>query len=474
MSGPFDYFVVFAEMRTGSNLLETNLNTFPGLHCYGEAFNPSFIGYPKKTEILGLTQEQREADPIQLISAIRERTEGLGGFRFFHDHDSRAFKHCLADTRCAKIILTRNPIDSYVSLKIVRKTGQWKLSNVKNLKSAKIRFDAEEFDDYLEQQRKFQLEILEGLQRTGQTAFYIAYEDLMNADVLNGLAQYLGQKDQLEAISRALKKQNPAALEDKVLNFEEMERALARVDHFSLNRVPNFEPRRGPAVPTYVAAAQSSVLYAPVNVCIEDRLNNWLAALDGIDGQRLLNGFTQKTLRQWKRRHEKHRSFTVVMHPVQRIHSVFCSYVLNTAEGRFGDIRETLRKGFKLPIPASAPGKSYDRRHHRNAFLAFLAFLKRNLASQTSMGVNSVWASQAQILNGISQFSSLDMVLREEQLELGLRQLAEQVGISSPPVPEVVPDNPYILPEIYDEEIEAAVRAAYQRDYMMFGYKAWG
>ncbi|MDX1782140.1 MAG: nodulation protein NodH, partial [Thalassovita sp.] len=49
MTDRFDYFVVFAEMRTGSNFLETNLNAFPGLTCYGEAFNPHFIGYPNAT-----------------------------------------------------------------------------------------------------------------------------------------------------------------------------------------------------------------------------------------------------------------------------------------------------------------------------------------------------------------------------------------------------------------------------------------
>jgi len=30
MSGAFDYFVVFAEMRTGSNFLEANINSFDG------------------------------------------------------------------------------------------------------------------------------------------------------------------------------------------------------------------------------------------------------------------------------------------------------------------------------------------------------------------------------------------------------------------------------------------------------------
>ena len=31
MSGKFDSFVVFAEMRTGSNFLEANLNAFTGI-----------------------------------------------------------------------------------------------------------------------------------------------------------------------------------------------------------------------------------------------------------------------------------------------------------------------------------------------------------------------------------------------------------------------------------------------------------
>ncbi|MFV2002753.1 MAG: hypothetical protein ACC619_07195 [Paracoccaceae bacterium] len=33
--------------------------------------------------------------------------------------------------------------------------------------------------------------------------------------------------------------------------------------------------------------------------------------------------------------------------------------------------------------------------------------------------------------------------------------------------------SPFELSEIYDAEVEAAVRSAYQRDYMMFGFGAW-
>ena len=81
----FDYFVIFAEMRTGSNFLEANLNAFSGLRCHGEAFNPHFVGYPNATEILGFDLGLREADPHQFLGAIKSEDSVLGGFRYFRD-----------------------------------------------------------------------------------------------------------------------------------------------------------------------------------------------------------------------------------------------------------------------------------------------------------------------------------------------------------------------------------------------------
>ena len=118
----FDYFVIFAEMRTGSNFLETNLNAFRGLRCHGEAFNPHFVVYPNATEVLGIDFQSREADPMRLLDAIKGEGGALGGFRYFHDHDPRVLDGILDDPRCAKIILTRNPAESYVSWKIAKQT----------------------------------------------------------------------------------------------------------------------------------------------------------------------------------------------------------------------------------------------------------------------------------------------------------------------------------------------------------------
>ena len=51
----------------------------------------------------------------------------------------------MADESCAKIILTRNPVESYISWKIARETGQWKLTDMKARKGAQVKFDGPEF-----------------------------------------------------------------------------------------------------------------------------------------------------------------------------------------------------------------------------------------------------------------------------------------------------------------------------------------
>ncbi len=475
MQRPFDYFVIFAEMRTGSNFLETNLNAFEGFECHGEAFNPHFIGYPNKTEIAGVTQAMRDADPARLIAAIQSETTGLGGFRFFHDHDPRVLDICLDDARCAKIILTRNPLDSYVSWKIAQATGQWKLTNVKRRKDSKVAFDGMEFETHVARLQSFQVFLLNRLQRTGQTAFYIAYEDLQDVDVINGLAQFLGNDERLEELDTSLKKQNPSSLEDKVSNFREMEHALSGIDPFNLTRTPNFEPRRGAAVPGFVTGAHAPLLYMPIRSGPEQTVCDWIAELDGVPVDTLPTKLNQKGLRQWKRRNKGHRSFTVLRHPIARAHAAFCNKILQTGPGCFSDIRKTLRNFHKLPIPGGGPDEGYDRRAHRAAFVAFLEFLRANLAGQTNIRIDAHWATQTAALQGMANFALPDMILREDELNSALPALARQVGYAEASSPgRAAPDAPFALSDIYDDEIEALASDVYQRDYLMFGFRPWG
>ncbi|RID92649.1 nodulation protein NodH [Gemmobacter lutimaris] len=458
----FTSFVMFAEMRTGSNFLEANLNALEGVECHGEVFNPHFMGKKDNLSLWGIDIAQRDADPFPVLAAMRAATPGLAGFRCFHDHDARVIDAVLADPACAKIILTRNPVESYVSLKIAQDTGQWKLQNAAKLKSARAHFDAAEFEAHLRTAQEFQLYLLHGLQVSGQTAFYIDYEDLNDLEVLNGLAAFLGIPARLEVTDPKLKKQNPEEIAEKVTNPAEMEHSLARLDRFNLARTPNFEPRRTPGIPGFVAAADAPLLYMPLRGGPEAEVRAWLGRL-GAGG--IMTDFAQKTLRQWKRQNGGHRSFTVLRHPLLRVYAAFQDAVMAG-----GDLHRLLVRSYKLDLPA--PDQALTAEEERAAFLAVLRWLKLYLSGQTGQKIDPRFASQTAVLQGFAQFQGPDAVLREERLAEGLAWLCAETDVA---MPDFTEDNalPDALARIHDREIEDAAREAYQRDYVGYGFGRW-
>lgn len=457
----FTSFVIFAEMRTGSNLLEANLNTLPGVHSHGEVFNRYILGKKDRTELFGITMEERDRDPRPLLRKLREETEGLPGFRFFHDHDLRILDEVLPDESCAKIILTRNPLESYVSWKIAQATDQWKLTNPKRLKAAKVRFDLPEFVEHLRDIQAFQLLLLNALQTTGQTAFYLDYQDLDSLDVLNGLAAFLGVEARLKSLDDTLKKQNPGPLEDKLENPEAIAEAIAKIDVFNLGHTPSFEPRRAAGVPTAIAS-ETGLLFFPIRSGPETAIRDWFTGLGEVT-----EGFEQKSLRQWKRKHPGHRSFTVLRHPLLRAHAAFRRKIVM---GAAQDLRRILINGFLAEL--QPPGEPFATPEaERAAFLIFLNYCRLATGGQTGARVDPSLASQTALVQGFASFQPLDHLLREDRLADGLAALAAEAGV---PPPVTVPDPAEAaLLSIWDESLEAAAAEAYQRDYMGFGFTRW-
>ncbi|UWQ22030.1 sulfotransferase domain-containing protein [Jannaschia sp. W003] len=450
-------FVLLAEMRTGSNHLEASLDALEGVACLGELFNPHFMGAHNRFELDGIDMAARERDPLALLARVVERP-GLNGFRLFHDHDPRVVDAVLPDPSVAKIVLGRNPLDAYVSLKIAQATGQWRLTNPKMAKAARATFDGAEFDALCEAQAAFRARVQGTLQRTGQTAFWLDYEDIGTLDVVNGIAAFLGVPARLDALPGTLKRQNPGEAADKVANPEAMAAHLAGLDPFALGRLPGTEPARGAAVPSMMAAGD--LLCLPVPGGPTRSLRRWMEHAGEV-----AEGMNQKALRQWLRGHKGYRSFAVVRHPMARAHAAFAA--IASSEGG-GPVRRLLVRHYDAPLPERGAAEM-DRGTHRAAFEAFLRFAKANLGGQTALPPDPRWGSQLAAIQGMAQVVPPLEILREDEAAAALARIAPE----APPW-EGAAEGALRLGDVHDAALEDLALEVWRRDYLTFGFRRRG
>lgn len=452
----FRSFVIFAGMRTGSNLLEATLNAHD-IACFGEAYNPYFIGWPDQDTLYDMTLADRDADPAALWQHMVNARK-VKGFRYFHDHDPRMFQPLMDDPSCAKIVLTRNPLDSWVSTQLAYATNQWKLNETETPIPAQVRFDAAGFRDSLSATQAFLDRIQHGLQIRGQTAFWLNYDDLRDAQVMTGLLHWLGRTD-LERVEPAQDQvpQNPREMAEKISNFAELQQELVATDPFQLHRIPGFEPRRGPAVPSFLTTdAGQGLLFMPVRGGPTGTVRRWLEDLGRVEGE-----LTRNALRQWKRAHPGHRSLTVLRHPLPRAWDAFNAML----SARAPELRDLLRRVHRVDLPADEALSTLPEAGKLPLFAAFLDFLRRNLNGQTGLPTHPGWATQAQVLAGFSEFGAPDLIAREDRMAAELGFLARAAGIDRDgPAPEPLPDC------LDDPALRRAAKAAYLRDYVAFGF----
>lgn len=458
MPARFDAFVLLAGMRTGSNHLEASLDALSDVTGYGELFNPVFVGAPNRESLFGYGLAEREADPLPLLRLIRERTEGLPGFRYFHDHDPRVLRPVLADPRIAKIVLSRDPVESWVSLAIARETGQWRLTNPRMARAATVRFDGAAFDAMVAAQAAFRARVERALQCSGQTAFRLRYEQIGDLDVLNGLAAFLGSADRLEAVPGKLKRQNPGPVEEKVSNPGEMRAHLAGLDPFGPARSGGAEPVRGPELGALVAAARSPLIHVGLPGGPGAAVADWLARLDGAPP---IVGLDDRSLRRWLRGAKGFVSFCVLRHPLARAHDAWRA--VHDDRGREAN---TVRR-----VLVNRHGVALDG-DPAEGFAGFLRFLGAALGGQTALPVPPGWASQSALLAGMAQAVIPQRVLREGEVQAELDRLAGMAGRA--PVPFVLDGGGPSLADIHRPEHDDLAVAAYRRDFRQFGFRRWG
>ncbi len=465
--GGFSYFAILASMRTGSNLLEEQMVNFGDLACFGEVFNPSFVSHPGRKDIFGVGLAERNGDPVRLVDRLKSEP-GFNGFRLFHDHDPRVIDYVLRDKKCAKVYLKRDPIDSYASLKIARQTGQWRTTNAANIKRARVRFDEAEFHEYLLALKGFERKVFLETKRTGQTVFSLAYEELLDAEVISGLLQFMGVGEKGRPKAPRIKKQNSSHVREKFVNSDDVERYLSRISAERFEGHDFYPLKVNSRVRSFLFCENVGLVYCPVTSCLDAEIARWLGYLGG-GGKAVKCGVTQAELKSWKIEHPGFRSFTILRHPVLRAYSSFVSLLENKEGSAPSGLYEYLSSEYGI----SMVGGARDDANSRAEFRKFLEFLKANKDGRTPFAVAQEWMSQVDILKGISQYLPPDLILREDEATQKLGQLASQF-VSDVDGPDIANSELIrCVNQVHDEKIERKVRAIYGKDYDLLGFSDW-
>lgn len=476
------YFAIIGAMRTGSNLLERTLAALGDTKRYGEAFNPAFIGGPRLKTVQGWTKADRDRDPMGFLDHLISAEPGMiPGFRIFDGHPQAVLDRVLTDPDCARIILMRNRVDSYVSLLMARATDQWMLNDPAKRIAVRVAFDLDGYAAYDARLRAHYDHAVRIMRDAGTEAFWLDYADLGDPAVLQSVARHIGSTGQIPAQPPILR-QNPGTLEDKVINHAEVRAALglaAEVPSGDGGTAPmvlhsrhaslSIAPVEGPGLARLVAIVQRietlafGAAPAPRALLIADPARSGLfEVIAPAPGGDPLAG------RQY---------LAPISHPFQRAHHLFCqevfgqswrkSWIRARVEAIVGD----------LPHPKHLDKGGLEVAIHRAAFQAFLDICFA--ADAAVQPYRPEWAPQADVIDALTSVSRAPEIIRDDDLAqtagaitaaLGVApippgQLKSVLGIAGPPVLDIA--------DVADPALEAMVYAAYRQDYNRFGYGPW-
>lgn len=482
-SQPFTSFAMFGAMRSGSNLLEKFLNQYEGLHCHGEVFHPFFIGQQGCQEYLSISREARDENPAKMLEALKKASlPKIGGYRIFQTHNEWIIEEALKDPYCAKIILKRDPLESFVSLKIALETNQWLISDKAHQRDEKVNFDPEEYEIYLEERDKFYAAVFAKLNLTGQPFIEIDYTSLTDVESVNHIAEFIGHQGAKAKLEHPIKRQNPGPISAKILNYD----AVKNTPVFA-NRPENAPPIITPVREqnsdisrVYFCNTQELAL-CPVPAVPDAGLRRWLQYHDGAPPQ---NGLNMHRYREWRHLHPFALKFSVVSHPVRRAYIAFMRKIFPTNAEAYTIIRQDLEGQFGMMLPqgdikanhdrAALEARGYGVDEHRISFKLFLVFVAENLGNNTKIRQDGMWQWQTEIMRRYQLIVQNLTVLKAETIQTDLAYLENRMAFEPNFIwkPEPAPRFSFSIEDIYDEETEALARAAYGPDYRAYGFEA--
>jgi hypothetical protein len=227
-------FLLIGMMRSGSNFLERQLNLLPDLRCHGELFNQAFIGFSHEASgrPAGFTRDNpsaRNADEDAFIAKVDQACDRpIVGLRLFLDHSPAMTARLLYDRNVAKVVLSRNLLEAYISLETARDTGVWLTTEAAKAPPKPVKVDINKLVTFALRQSLYYNDVQTVLHQTDQSYLQIDYNEIKSLAKLNQIARFVGSKHEFKSVGDPIQKQNPGSLEERIADFPKLVEELKR------------------------------------------------------------------------------------------------------------------------------------------------------------------------------------------------------------------------------------------------------
>ncbi|MEM9717280.1 MAG: hypothetical protein AAF826_12265 [Pseudomonadota bacterium] len=453
------YFVVLGAMRTGSNLFDEIIRLCPVTDSLGELFNPGFVGKAKiNWEAEPDLLKARDADPIAFLNeTVPVDPSVSNGFRLFVDHDHRVLNHVLHDESCAKIILRRDHLDTFISQEIAFATDQWRIGDIGKRIQTKVTFDPTKFENYCASLDAFYNDISQTLKASGQTAFQISYDDLLDQSVMDGVFRYLGVEGYRSGQQTRIIRQNPEPIEEKVTNPVALAPYLVRSAQPQLHKTSGND-FLGKVILNAATGHGGDIS----NAFFKDTVADMIAASEAAGETVLVADLA--ALRDWQRKHPSHRFYIPVEDPLHRAYRAFDQMVLQDNSRPMRQIRRNLAQFYDLDLGGYG-GKPLGKGVialdlYQDYFRKFLIFLEKQLKGQTRTKAEPDWDYQfkgvAALQNVLPKVEFIYQSLDGSETD---RRLPIYQGVQP-------------ITSLMEEDIIKAAHRAYSEDVIRFGFTA--
>ena len=192
-------FIVFCYARTGSYRFMDILNRQDNITAYGEVFKNQRIELsPDILEKLGLKNndtELRDSAPIEFYNKLAKLHDNQHfGFKIFPGHNYQIRSYLAKKDDLIKIYLVRNPIQSYISVKLAQKTGKWVVKKDSVVKKDKVQIDfsLDDFSNYLSRHINAYTQVKIWSSLSNEDVHTLDYSHAVDSDKLSKFVETLG------------------------------------------------------------------------------------------------------------------------------------------------------------------------------------------------------------------------------------------------------------------------------------------